>query len=358
MRPSNGCTALWSQSVNAIVVGSTDNVELLIACVSFLELISHWCLTRFTDSSFKGDVCPPEITVTYPQRVHPTVSGSDTKLDVTATRNHSITEFFNLGTSLDFNAKSSAVPGVAASSQGLNQENGRRRTYKSDNIVDSSEIPNKLDESNHTRATEGPKDASVKDWDIWSYCRTCCSFSPPRCHHCPLCNKCILKRHHHCFFTGVCIGAANERHFIAFMFWGMFVTVYGTAHMLPYAFGHLINSGQATHWDLIPFVVLYRIVFGYTHPTMFVLCLTFWCVNAFTVLAVTVFYRTAKLTVLGLTETEYLKNVNIVDSRRLPERLRHIMGENWVYNFILPFRRDTLLKEDAVNWPCIKRFSR
>eukprot|EP00249_Psilotum_nudum_P008234 c21136_g2_i1 orf=2-502(-) len=30
------------------------------------------------------------------------------------------------------------------------------------------------------------------------YCRKCCSFKPPRCHHCSICSRCVLKMDHHC----------------------------------------------------------------------------------------------------------------------------------------------------------------
>merc|ERR1712168_274617 len=53
----------------------------------------------------------------------------------------------------------------------------------------------------------------------WKYCYDCQLNSPPRSHHCPVCDVCVLKRDHHCIFTGNCVGALNHRHFIVFCVW-------------------------------------------------------------------------------------------------------------------------------------------
>jgi len=46
------------------------------------------------------------------------------------------------------------------------------------------------------------------------YCRTCKGYKPDRCHHCSLCNKCILKMDHHCPFINNCIGFFNYKYFM------------------------------------------------------------------------------------------------------------------------------------------------
>jgi len=34
--------------------------------------------------------------------------------------------------------------------------------------------------------------------DVATTCRICIAPKPPRCHHCTICNKCVLKMDHHC----------------------------------------------------------------------------------------------------------------------------------------------------------------
>ena len=44
----------------------------------------------------------------------------------------------------------------------------------------------------------------------WTYCPFCQLNSPPRAHHCQVCNECVLKRDHHCIFAGKCLGELSK----------------------------------------------------------------------------------------------------------------------------------------------------
>jgi DHHC palmitoyltransferase len=46
-----------------------------------------------------------------------------------------------------------------------------------------------------------------------SRCETCDHVRPPRCHHCKICNCCVLVYDHHCLFMNQCIGYNNYRSF-------------------------------------------------------------------------------------------------------------------------------------------------
>lgn len=50
-----------------------------------------------------------------------------------------------------------------------------------------------------------------------AFCTSCQLPIPPRCWHCDICNRCILKRDHHCTFAGYCIGQLNHRYFMMFL---------------------------------------------------------------------------------------------------------------------------------------------
>ncbi|KAB2031769.1 hypothetical protein ES319_D05G327400v1 [Gossypium barbadense] len=62
----------------------------------------------------------------------------------------------------------------------------------------------------------------------YTFCHYCSKPKSPRAHHCRSCGMCILDMDHHCPFIGNCVGAANHRHFIAFLISAIFSTIYVT----------------------------------------------------------------------------------------------------------------------------------
>ncbi|PPS13064.1 hypothetical protein GOBAR_AA07554 [Gossypium barbadense] len=93
------------------------------------------------------------------------------------------------------------------------------------------------------------------DLENYTFCHYCVKPKSPRAHHCRSCGTCVLDMDHHCPFIGNCVGAANHRHFIAFLFSAVFSTIYisfisayAGLHIWPpvkyRSLGHLNGSGR------------------------------------------------------------------------------------------------------------------
>merc|ERR1712057_121382 len=55
------------------------------------------------------------------------------------------------------------------------------------------------------------------------WCRKCVKVKPDRCHHCRVCQRCVLKMDHHCPWINNCVGFYNYKFFISLVFWGTFM---------------------------------------------------------------------------------------------------------------------------------------
>ncbi|XP_038875962.1 probable protein S-acyltransferase 14 [Benincasa hispida] len=77
------------------------------------------------------------------------------------------------------------------------------------------------------------------------FCRKCNQFKPPRCHHCSVCGRCVLKMDHHCVWVVNCVGAKNYKYFLLFLFYTFLETTLVTLSLLPY-FLAFFSDGDIT----------------------------------------------------------------------------------------------------------------
>lgn len=69
---------------------------------------------------------------------------------------------------------------------------------------------------------QAPVDGEMKSVEITEkkttgerrHCKWCLKYKPDRCHHCRICNVCVLRMDHHCPWVYNCIGFRNHKYFI------------------------------------------------------------------------------------------------------------------------------------------------
>ena len=206
-----------------------------------------------------------------------------------------------------------------------------------------------------TVTTDG--EVMTKSYPYWSWvpCYTCGRARPPRCHHCPLCNACVLKRDHHCYFAGSCVGYRNHRFFYVFLVWAWSGAMYGTLYGGPYIWKFLWP--EMSYVDIFFPVALLRAVLGYLplHISLTVTAVSF--MVYFDGLAGLFIYAHTRLISWGVTSFEKVflrKSLEIKDTRSLKLKIRAVFGPYWPVCFIFPIHFFTEPQEDPVLWPDIQ----
>lgn len=197
----------------------------------------------------------------------------------------------------------------------------------------------------------------TKTYPYWSWvpCYDCNRTRPPRCHHCPVCRTCVLKRDHHCFFAGACIGYRNHRFFYVFLIWAWLSCIYATLHGFPYIAWYLWQD--MSYFDVFFPITIMRFILGYQSflPALTVTTLTL--LLYFDVITITFIYAHTCLIAWGLTSFEkaYLKSsLELKDTRSLQQKIQAVFGSYWALSIIIPTHFFFEPEENPIDWPYVQ----
>ncbi|XP_052798311.1 uncharacterized protein LOC128230241 [Mya arenaria] len=183
----------------------------------------------------------------------------------------------------------------------------------------------------------------------WTFCEPCGIHTPPRAHHCPLCQTCILKRDHHCFVAASCVGFRNLRHFCVFLFYAVLATIFAMIHALPYAYFEVIPY-LPSYLDMIYPITLVRGLLGYLSLLHFCLIFLGWMLLIYLCVSIASLIKLYKLVLSGLTKYEYENNIKIVDTKDTTGKLEAVFGKIWWLNFLFPLHRVFEPIDDPLYW--------
>uniref|UniRef100_A0A915EPQ9 Palmitoyltransferase n=2 Tax=Ditylenchus dipsaci TaxID=166011 RepID=A0A915EPQ9_9BILA len=181
----------------------------------------------------------------------------------------------------------------------------------------------------------------------FKYCHSCCLNSPPRSHHCPICNTCVLRRDHHCSFAAVCVGHFNQRFFIAAIVNLLIISFTCFLWNLSFVSMTMSKLSPIQYWHLmLPHLAL---VLGFISPYQFFAVFVFVC-SMTTVVFVT-YLVAAQIFCLyrGQTRIEYLMDIHAYDLGFL-NNVRLAMGSRWPLVFFSPFVASPL-QSDGISFP-------
>ena len=167
----------------------------------------------------------------------------------------------------------------------------------------------------------------------WRFCMTCEHNAPPRSFHCEHCAKCILKRDHHCVFTGNCIGYANQRYFLALVFYVSLGAIYTNILNFDYTWEVLGTINMRVVFTMVmPFMSWFL---GYAEGFTFAIAfVTTTClVGALLMISLLVYHMMNILN--GQTTYERTHNIRDFD-HGWKENLVDALGRNWYCCLLFP----------------------
>eukprot|EP01016_Furgasonia_blochmanni_P038035 TRINITY_DN4552_c0_g1_i1.p1 TRINITY_DN4552_c0_g1~~TRINITY_DN4552_c0_g1_i1.p1 ORF type:complete len:471 (+),score=97.19 TRINITY_DN4552_c0_g1_i1:171-1583(+) len=97
------------------------------------------------------------------------------------------------------------------------------------------------------------------------YCSKCLMIKPSRCHHCRLCNQCVLKMDHHCPWIANCVGFNNHKYFMNMLFYSAVTLLFVSITYTECVADTLFDIEQD---PLISYMVLFTFCLSFTLGTI------------------------------------------------------------------------------------------
>lgn len=168
----------------------------------------------------------------------------------------------------------------------------------------------------------------------WPYCEKCCTYKPPRSHHCKLCDVCISQRDHHCWFSGCCIGHSNHRYYLSLVGYVFAAALYANVFHRQFAMDKLGHLGYLLPVGMIaPHVVA---IFGYLSLYEFLISV----LTSIALGCIVMFTWLVKLQVVQLFsgQTRHERKTKIFEyDNGLRQNLINLAGERWYVAWIWPW---------------------
>ena len=188
----------------------------------------------------------------------------------------------------------------------------------------------------------------------WRWCNSCQHTQPPRCHHCVICRRCILKRDHHCYMTGVCIGLTNQRHFVVMNFYISIASVFGFYLIAMYLADNFVSHAELS--DYVLPVAMYRWAFRGSwiqthHMLMIIHMYTLWWTG---LAAVGFFIWHIAVISVGKTTHEVRTGAKLRCTATVAKNFRSVFGVLWLLNFVFPAHIAFKQMSDGIHWQDIK----
>ena len=179
----------------------------------------------------------------------------------------------------------------------------------------------------------------------WPYCERCLCHCPPRAHHCPVCDVCVLKRDHHCWFGGCCVGHANYRYYVCAICYMLAAAIYGNLYHFSFMLDQLEHLGPFG----IPICITiphFCAMFGFlTFYQFLVSVLSF---MGFFLLVMFVWLVMIQVAQIGRGQTRYeRKRGDCTYDNGTMENVCAVFGERWYVAWMCPWIVSTLPENGA-----------